>query len=196
MVRWTSWLAGAVTFVLLTLVCAWRAYPPLPRVITLQLTLLTATVGTIEPIVSSGAVDAGDFLVVRYLDPTTAVFGYDYWGAGGPDSSPITFEPGSRHTLRIEMPAFAAIRGALTQSRAPLRLHFDGREILNQDVRFHWRDPSRIFFGQNPIGGTTSGGVFRGQIFTEDGKPLRGGPGVFFPWPRRLQYWLTGTPWQ
>ena len=188
------WLVGFGTLVALVLGCVSRTYPPLPRELTLELTFPAGSPGRVEPLISAGVFGDADFIAVNYLTATTATFSYDYWGFGGPASEPVTFVPGKRHTLRLALPAFTALRGTPAAKTAPLLLEFDGRTILRQDVPFHQRASHQIFFGENPVGGSTGGGEFGGKIFTTGHRPVRGPPSAFFSWPARLAVWVVAKP--
>lgn len=188
------WLVGLATFALLVFIGVSRSFPPLPGELTLQLKFPSGNPPRIEPLVSAGTFGQADFLAVKYLDRTTATLSYDYWGFGGPASEPFTFRPGELHTLRITFPPFSATETTPINKPAPLRLEFDGREILKADVGFHRRAANQIFFGENPVGGTTAGAVFRGDIYTADGRELRGPPSGFFSWFSRFGFWLVTCP--
>ena len=192
--RFLPSLIGLATFAALALFCLSRSFPPLPRELTLELKFPSGTPPRSEPLVSAGTFGQADFLVINYLDRTTATFSYDYWGFGGPTSAPVTFVPGGRHILRVTMPAFDALAGAPKTATAPLRLEFDGRVILSQAVAYHPRLSDQITFGENPVGGTTAGGFFRGDIFTTAQREVRGTPSAFFSWPARLGTWLAAKP--
>ena len=192
----TAWAVGLATFLLLAGICSWNYLPPLPRVLELQLKFPAGQAGRTEPLISTGVFERGDFFVAIYQDETTAVFAYDSWGAGGPRSLPVKFEPGSLHRLRLEMPAVGEIIGQSTRKTAPLRVHFDGREILAADVSFHPRAPSRIFFASNPVGGDTPNVAFRGELRRDDGRRLAGGVESFSSRRDRFRGWGTASPWQ
>lgn len=187
-------LVGLATFLALVLMCVAPIYPPLPAELTLELKFPSGNPARSEPLIASGVAGEGDFLVVNYLSRTTATFSHDAWSIGGPTSEVVTFQPGGRHTLRVTMPAFTALRGTPKSPTAPLRLVFDGREILRADVAFHPRAPARLFFGFNPVGGSTADGVFRGDIYDSAHRELHGGPSVHFPYTTRLALWFTQKP--
>jgi len=188
------WLAGLVTLVALAFFGVSRTYPPLPRELTLTVKFPDGIPGRTEPLIASGQFGEADFITINYLSPTTATFSYDYWGFGGPTSAPVTFQAGERHTLRVAMPAFIALLGTLKTDTAPLRLEFDGREILHQAVAYHQRRSDLIFFGENPVGGTTGGGVFRGEILTGRNRIVAGPPTAFFSRDARIAAWVALKP--
>lgn len=187
------WLALATALVLSALRVS-SVFPPLPTELALEVKFPSGNPARTEPLISTGVFAQADFLVVNYLDRTTATFSYDSWGTGGPTSPPITFKPGARHTLLVTLPSLAALPDTPKPATAPLRLIFDGREILRADVPFHSRPPGQVFFGTNPIGGNTAGAFFRGDLFTSSGQTLRAGPSSYFPYTTRLSLWLAQRP--
>lgn len=192
--RWPFRIVGLVAFVALVLVGVTHTYPPLPAELTLEINFPDGNPARTEPLVSAGTYGNADFLVVNYLDKNSATFSYDYWGFGGPTSERFTFTPGTRHTLRLALPAFAATPDSPRAPKAPLRIEFDGRELLKTEVAFHTRAGSQIFFGENPVGGTTAGGFFRGEIYASGGRELRGRPAELFSWISRFGSWLASRP--
>jgi len=194
--RLVSWTVGLLAFVILTLFGVSRCYPSLPSELTLDLKFPSGNPARTEPLISAGIFGEGDFLAVTYLDRTTATISYDFWGVGGPTSERFTFKPGERHTFRIVMPTFTAPVSGPVAKTAPLRVEFEGREILKADVPFHRRAADSIFFGENPVGGNTGGGVFRGDIYTADNRELRGLPSALFSWTSRYRLWLVTWPGQ
>src|SRR5437870_402461 len=170
--RLIRWMAGSIAVAALSWHFAGKSYPYLPPAITIQIKFPEGIPGRVEPIICTGVYAAADFFELKFLDPTTGAFTYDSWGVGGPTSPSFKFEPGSRRTVRIEMPALANVQRAFPKEKRPLRIMLDGRPFFEADVRFHPRAPERIYFGYNPIGGTTAGGLFRGEISTVDGRVL------------------------
>ena len=192
-VRW-----GAAAAVLLALIFFGleHSFPLLPGKITLELTLPAGRPATAKPLITTGAVGAGDFLLVRYIDATTVVFAYDSWGRGGPQSAPVTITPGARRSLVVEMPSLAALTHVDGNAHGPLRITYDGRDVLTADVKYFGRRPDQIFFAENPNLGTSAEADLRGEITTPEGLRLRGRPTALFPWRVRLAKWLTTHPWQ
>ncbi len=168
----------------------------LPSTIEVRVQFPAARPGETEPFISTGVVFSADFLNVRYLDASTAVFAYDAWASGGPDSEPFTLQPGVTRVVRVTMPSLDGGRGAGKRVRGPLTISIDGREVVNAQVHYFSRKGSQIFFGNNPIGGNTADGLFRGSIQLPDGRPLAGVPTVYFSFRERLAFWLTQHPSQ
>lgn len=188
------WLVAVVIFLALAVACVMRTDPPLPGKLALQLKFPRGLAGHLEPLISAGAFAHGDFLFVSYVDENSARFIYNYWGHPGISSELFTFVPGTGHSLKIEMPAFTALRGASKAATGPLRLEFDGKVILDQAVPYHERTGTQIFFGENPVGGTGAGTFFGGEISLAEHGILRGQPLTLFGWPFRLTVWLSSRP--
>lgn len=192
--RTTAWLVA----VLFLVGCGFLLYssrlPQLPDTVELRVTFAEGQAGVTEPFISTGRADRGDFLVVRYLDAQNAVFNYDSWASGGPDSAPFALEPGKPRTLKVTMPSLDGGPRAGKRVSGPLRVWLDGREIANAAVYYYSRTGEQIFFGNNPIGGNTGGGLFRGTIQTPDGRTLAGQPFILFSTGERFSHWIK-TYW-
>ncbi|MDD3179151.1 MAG: hypothetical protein PHQ04_02240 [Opitutaceae bacterium] len=194
--RWLALGIGTGVFLLLVGFCLSRFFPPLPAVLNLEVRFSPGSADSLEPIICTGTTGNGDILRIRYLDDHTVRFEYDSWGVGGPVSPPLSIAPKTRHRLQIELPSVAGIVGSSAASVGRLRLRCDGVSLLDAAVPFHYRQPQQIYFGEDPIGGTC-GPVFRGALYREDGRVLRGGPAAYFPVGRSLlPYWVTQAPWQ
>lgn len=145
--------------------------------------------GANEPLISTGETANGDFLTVKYTDATTAVLSYDAWGYGGPTSAPFMLQPGTKHTLQVQMPALAAVWYPAGVPLRRLHVTLDGKVLLNSDVLFHRRAAPDLYLGSNPIGGSPAAS-FGGQITTLEGKPLRGRVGSLYSASERVG-WLV-----
>ncbi|MCX6955659.1 MAG: hypothetical protein NTV51_26240 [Verrucomicrobia bacterium] len=194
LVRLVPWLMGVLVFGVLVFVGILTTCPSPPAELNLEVQFPSGNPARTEPLIASGVFSNADFLVVTYLDRTTATLSYDFWGAGGPTSDRFTFKPGERYAFRITMPAFTAPVWGPIAKTGPLRVELDGRLIFQADVPFHTRADDQIFFGENPIGGNTSGGIFRGDIYTADDRELRGLPTALFSWSERCRFWFARWP--
>ncbi len=192
--RWSGLIVSLAALVALSIFSARHSYPPLPAVLRLDVTFPRGEPGKTEPIVCTGMWGEGDLLIIRYLDEATAEFRYDHWGHGGPASPPFALAVGTPRKLRIEMPAFTSFSKPKPDSRAPLRVTLDGRELLGTDVRYHGRQPKQIFFGENSIGGSAAP-AFLGTIRRPNGNMVRGGPESYFTTTEKLSSWLRAKPW-
>lgn len=172
-----------------------RFVPAFPSPLTLTVVFERGTPGQGEPLITTGRAGAGDFFYVRYIDAETVAFGYDSWGRGGPVSGPVRIAPGRSRILRVAMPALNPARMA-SQPPFRLRVWYNGIVVLAGKVGAHGRASREIRFGENPIGGTSCGPSFSGQLRRLDGRPLRGEPADVTSWRERAHGWLRGSPFQ
>ena len=191
------WCGGLATFLLLTVVCLWDYYPPIAGPQPLGVTFPSPLpVGTSEPLIVTGQPGAADYFFVHYVDARTVTFANDSWGHGGPTSPPVTVTPGQPHVLEIQLPALAAIPGSPDQPSDHLRVTFDGTPVLEAKVTFFSRRPLQAFFARNPLGGTSCGPEFTGQLRRADGRPLLGNTRAYFTRTERFRGWLWFGRWQ
>jgi hypothetical protein len=184
---------GAFLFLLLTGFAFRDDYPPLPDPLELTVAFDPAVSGRSDPIIIGGTAGAADFIYVRFIDATTAIFGYDSWGNGGPASKAIKLQPGISHQLRIEAPMLGQYWSNSVPASNHLRVAFDGIDVLDADVPFYNRAEDRIFVGWNPIGGTVCGQDLHGVLKDAKGRPLRGSPANLFSlWERVVGCWTYG----
>jgi hypothetical protein len=126
-----------------------------------------------DPLVASGVTGAADFVYVTYRGGNRLRFGFDHWRAGGNVGDEIPFDPRGLHRLEIET-------GALEPSpfgsgtSGIVRVRLDGAIAVEGKSRFYPRDPDQIFIGRNPIGGSTAGPRFRGEILVSERPPELG----------------------
>lgn len=195
--RLFPWCVGVATLLLLTVVCLWEYYPPIVGPQRLVISFPTPLpVGTSEPLIVTGQFGAADFFTVHYLDAHTVAFSYDSWGQGGPTSPPVVIAPGSRHALSVTMPSLAAIPGSPDPPTDRLLVTLDGTSVLDANVKFLPRRPLRAYFALNPLGGTSSGPEFHGQLTRADGRPLFGNTRTYFTRTERFRGWLWSGRWQ
>ena len=194
--RLSTWGVGITALLLLTLACLWDYYPPIAGPQRFGIVLGGAAVGTREPLVVTGASNAGDFLFVQYAGENRVVFGYDSWGRGGPTSAPVAYTPGKLTSLIVDMPSLAAVSANPGQIRDRLVVTFDGITVLDGPVAFFQRRAQRASFGRNPLGGTSSGPVFSGRLLHADGRPLASDVRGYFSRAGRFVGWLWFGRWQ
>ena len=145
--------------------------------------------GQSDPLITTGRRGDGDFLYIKFLSSDTAVFAYDSWGSGGPASKPVRVASGVVHHLEIAGPMLTEVVGHVA-GNAHLRVVFDRAVVLDDNVSSHVRGPERIFFGWNPIGGTSCSEGLHGSLEREDGLPLRTRWSLD-AWRNRLADWWT-----
>ncbi len=197
MKHFLPWCGGLATFLLLTVVCLWDHYPPIAGPQPLEVTFPSPLpVGTSEPLIVTGQTGAADYFFVHYVDARSVTFAYDSWGHGGPTSPPVAVTPGQPHVLEIQLPSLAAIPGSPDQPSDHLRVTFDGTTVLDAKVTFFSRRPLHAFFARNPLGGTSCGPEFAGQLRRADGRPLLGNTRAYFTRTERVRAWLWFGRWQ
>jgi len=185
-----SWRAATVSLVCIALVVVMRVLPPLPSPLEFEVYRSGGAKGQLEPLITTGHFEYGDFLTIEYENDAQARIGYDAWGSGGPKSDLIPFAINTRHRVAVKFPGFYMAPGAATGPKAPMQVWVDGNEVLRADVEFHYPFPDEIYFGRNPNGGTP-GARLQGTVSTVDGIALSRGAQPFFPWTTRLSGLLT-----
>ena len=166
--------AGVATILLLTLAALWEYQPPLASRQVFSLVLPEPRPGASEPLVVTGERENGDFFYVRFLADQRVAFGYDRWGRGGPLSRPASYRPGAAHRLELELPSLQNVIGNPRRPAQRLRVVFDGETLLDQPLETGLRKPGRLWFGENPLGGSSCGATFRGTLKDERGTILAG----------------------
>ena len=195
--RLPPWCLGLATLLVLTVACLWNYDPPVAGTQRWGIVFPSPLpVGTSEPILVTGQTGAGDFLVVRYVSESSIVFAYDSWGHGGPSSSPIVVPPGAHHRLAIDLPSLSAVPGKIEAEAQLVRVVFDGTVVLDAKVAFHSSRIPRVSFGRNPLGGTSCGPEFHGQLLRENGRSLLSNPHAVDTPAERFFTWLQLDPWQ
>ena len=189
-----SWVVGIITFVLLLCVDIATSYPAFPSTLHLKIKFPKGIVGRSEPLVATGHIPHGDFLLVTYYSPNTLVLIHDSWGRAV-TSPPITFQPDFSYALDLEMPAIANAGLPSPKQTGLLRVNVAGIDLIRQEVPFYPSARRRVFFAENPVGSTTVGVLFTGQITTIDGKILRGRPGELFSMTARMGAWVSNRWW-
>ncbi|MBI5766609.1 MAG: hypothetical protein HZA93_02360 [Verrucomicrobia bacterium] len=191
-----GWIAGLV-FLLGLSALALRYYvPPLPGDWTLQVEFPAAPEHANEPLFVTDSPGIGDFLFVRYVDAGHVAFGYDRWGRGGPVSAPQRAARSRPHTLRIESPSLANVRGSSRRGPERLRVTFNGTVVIDTEAEFRLRRSTLASVGLNQIGGSTCAAEFSGKLTRADGRPVHGRVRDFATTGDRLAGWFTAGCWQ
>ena len=123
--------------------------------------------GTSEPLVVTGQTGRGDILFVRYVDAGHVVFGMDHWAYGGPVTNPLPINYHEAHRVEIRLGSLYSDQkpgGTAGQPRQRMELKLDGTVVLQGAVDFYPATGGQKYFGRNPIGGSTAGAQFTGQI--------------------------------
>jgi hypothetical protein len=121
--------------------------------------------GTQEPLVVTGVSGAGDFVYVRYVDPSHIILGFDHWGIGGIVGEPIDVDYGQTHRLAITFQSLYPPDSPSHQSNQ-VRVLMDGKVVLTGKYNCHPSSADQIKVGANRIGGSTCGPVFSGRILS------------------------------
>jgi hypothetical protein len=126
--------------------------------------------GTAEPLVVTGEAGAGDFIYVSYLDPNHVSVGFDHWGVGGLMGQPFELDYGQTHRIAITMGSLYP-PGTGSKWQGLVRVKIDGNTALEGKFRCYPSKSDQIRIGKNPIGGSTCGPAFTGQILSVERAP-------------------------
>ncbi|MGH7945348.1 MAG: hypothetical protein ACREF9_10095, partial [Opitutaceae bacterium] len=127
--------------------------------------------GQCDPLVVTGRSGAGDMLVIQYVDGRTVRFGHDHWGSPMVWSEPVPVDFAQPLTLEIALPSLRTVEDAALMRgiiRGRLSLSVNGRPAWQQTREFYPAEPEEVAVGRNPIGGTTSGREFRGEVLSAE----------------------------
>jgi hypothetical protein len=147
----------------------------------LRLRLPERTAGT-EPLLATGVPQAGDVLHVTTGPDGRLRFGLDHWGHRGAVSSWVEPGPGPEHELEVTFGALLppednAALAALPRDRRRalkerLRVVLDGRVVLDAVQDTYDSSPHDVVVGRNPIGASSCGYAFSGEILAVERLPL------------------------
>ena len=123
--------------------------------------------GSREPLLVTGRPGRGDILGIEYGAGGTARFFLDHWGSPGRFSPAVNLPAGRAVVVRIVADPLRTPspwwRPRNTTS-GYLRVEVDGREVWREPAELFVIDPVEIAAGVNPIGGTSCGPVFTGEL--------------------------------
>jgi hypothetical protein len=108
----------------------------------------------LEPLVTTGSVNAGDFFFVRYLPDSTVAFGFNHWGYGLIEGQPLAIEPGRPYSVDIFM----------SPAEERFLVTLDGRTVLRNASPLFPINPATVTVGENRIGGNVIDPWFSGHI--------------------------------
>jgi putative flippase GtrA len=135
--------------------------PALPGRI--RLCFLTPRQGRISssPLVEAGRAGAADSVYLRGLADGRYVVGLDHWSVGAIESEPFELADGDMHTVGVGMASLDA--GGKTPDGA-VRISVDGRIVMDRLASLYPVRPGEVVFGGNPLGMSTSGSLFEGDL--------------------------------
>jgi hypothetical protein len=126
-----------------------------------------------EPLLVTGRKGAADMVYLAYPDPDHVQIGYDHWGVGGPISDRIPVRGGDNLEVQVSLgslgyqddPGWAAL-GEADRERLghTVVVHANGARVLEAGANPYPCSPSEIYFGANPLGGSTCSARFTGTI--------------------------------
>ena len=119
--------------------------------VAVRLELTPAMAGRSFPVVSTGQIGTGNFLIMSLGRDGRLRFGYDHWGKPTLWSPAVAIGNGAGHSLEFWMPSILG-----HNPPDPLVVKWDGRTVWREAVPYFPADRNQIFLGRNPIGGSTS----------------------------------------
>lgn len=140
----------------------------------LELQLPARPAGHSEPLVTTGIAMAGDFVYLIYADSDHIQIGFDHWGVGGALSPPLRVDYRRPHRFRISMGSLYPQDGNVRYQDLPaavvdrikrrVTVTLDGQTALAFASECYESPPAFVSIGKNPIGGSTTGPVFSGEV--------------------------------
>jgi hypothetical protein len=134
----------------------------------MQVRLREGRAGQRDPLVVTGRSGRGDMLIIEYVDAHTVRFGLDHWGTPMVFSEPVAVDFAQRHTIDVSMPSLQAVTDATVRDlvSGKMTVTFDGTRIWRQAGFFFPAEAPEVAIGRNPIGGTSCGPVFTGDVLS------------------------------
>lgn len=133
---------------------------PSPSTFTFDVTFPTHPANTLEPLVTTGRTEYGDFVGVKYLPGDMISFEFIHWGGSFLNSPPISIEAGRTYHLSV----------ALIRDASIVTVTMDDMEVFRVAATFHPTTAEQVTLGENRIGGAGapsprfSGTITQGDI--------------------------------
>lgn len=121
-----------------------------------------------QPLLVVGRSGMADFIEVVRLDLNHLRFVFDHWGRGGPVGDTIEIDPNLWHSVQIDMGSFRSLGGGHAVRASEYRVLFDKRTVLHGEADLIPATKDNYYIGINPIGGSTCGTAFHGQLRQEE----------------------------
>ena len=109
--------------------------------------------------------------MVEYIDAQTLRFALDHWGSPMQVSQPVRMDFARPHDLEISMTSLATFPDATLVHEVQwgrVRLAVDGEPTWEQGENFFSAEAEEVAIGRNPIGGTSCGPVFTGDVLSAE----------------------------
>lgn len=129
-----------------------------------------------EPLVATGVTGAADTLAVEWLAGGQARLIYDHWSAPAIKSDPFQWPENTAHSLRLEMPSFAALDSGNTgiERAGALRVWVDGRLVWDTNATFWTASPDSVVLARNRVGASVAGERLRAVVLDVEQRGLPG----------------------
>ncbi len=135
----------------------------LPGRVRLRFVLPPAGLHSSDPLLSAGKPGAADSVYLREVAENRFVLGLDHWGVSALESAPISLDRDAVHTLLVELGSICG-HGEVPSDVA--RLTLDGHLVLDHQLKLYPVRPDEFVIGRNPLGMSSSGPEFRGEIIS------------------------------
>jgi hypothetical protein len=134
-----------------------------------ELTLLLPVAGRAgaDPILVTGNGRESDLLYCEYDGSARVKFALDHYGAGGPQSELVPYDPVAPHKVTIWLGSMAGDSpgtNAPTALAGRLVVIFDGKTLLNLQQVFYPSTPQTAIVGYNAYDSSEAGREFSGRV--------------------------------
>ncbi|MBL9199528.1 MAG: hypothetical protein JNL39_03435, partial [Opitutaceae bacterium] len=137
----------------------------------LRVRLVRQSPGTREPLVVTGRTGAGELLALEHLAAGEIRFVLDSWGQPLRASRPVRVEYERPHEIDVTLGALVTVDDATVLRGAhagPLRVKVNGAVVWEERSDYHVAEHAEVYVGRNPIGGTSCGLRFSGEILSAE----------------------------
>jgi putative flippase GtrA len=133
----------------------------LPGIIRIRFRLPTHPLVTGSPLLSAGRTGAADSVYLRQRPDGLFVLGIDHWMFPATESPPFSLSVEEVHAAIIELGSIAAADGVGARQA---NLTIDGKQVMAGEMALYPVRPGEVVIGANPLGMSTSGATFDGEI--------------------------------